>query len=138
MIGVFIEPATSFDARMRIPQRGPPTPSAMPTSLLKPNQPTRHRFDCFWTEVVFEILKGNGDGPMLITSIVNESLRWGKFVRGERVKHKLMMFKVIGRLARMRRLERNRQYVAMPASDAGYQAYLAEAAKPLNLPPPLV
>lgn len=76
---------------------------------------------------------------MRITSILNESLKWGKFVKRERVEQKKKMFKVIGRLLRMRRLDRfNRKLVIIPASDAGYQAFLAEAAKPLNLPPPSV
>ncbi len=76
---------------------------------------------------------------MLITSVVNESLKWGKFVKKERDEQKKRMFKVIDRLLRMRRLNRfKRKYVTIPASDAGYQAFLAQAAMPLNLPTPLV
>ena len=51
--------------------------------------------DDFWTEIVFQIIKDNGIGPIRITSVVNESLKWGKFKGRERVEHKLKMFKII-------------------------------------------
>ena len=136
---MFIEPESCYAARMRIPQHLPPIPAATPTTPPKPTPPGRQRYDDFWTEIAFEILKDNGDGPMRITKIVNESLRWGKFAGRERTDQKKMMFKVIGRLARSGRLDYYKShFVTIPTSDTRYKAFLAQASKPLNLPPPCV
>ena len=137
---VIVEPLSCYAARMRIPQCLPPTPAAMPATPPKPIAPVRQRYDYFWTEIVFEILKTSGDEPMRITSIVNASLRWGKFAtRAERVEHKKQMFRVVGRLIRTCRLDRyNREFVTVPTSDVRRQAFLAKAALTVELPPPCV
>ncbi|MGA2248450.1 MAG: hypothetical protein ABSH48_26065 [Verrucomicrobiota bacterium] len=140
VIGIFVEPEDGYAARMRISQLLPRTPAATHAAPPKPTSAVPCRFDDFWTEIVFEILKANGDEPVRITTVANESLKWGKFTnRGERVGHKKMMFRVVGRLIRCCRLDRlHRKFVTIPSSDTRRQAFLAEAAKPLNLPPPSI
>lgn len=137
---MFIEPENCYAARMRIPQHLPPIPAATPTTPPKPTPPGRKRYDDFSTELVFEVLKNNGDGPTRITSIVNEVLKWGNFANNnERVELKKKMFKIIGRLARIGRLDYYKShFVTIPTSDTRYKAFLAQASKPLNLPPPCV
>lgn len=135
-----VEPESCYTARMRMPQRLPPIPAATPATPQKPTPPSRHRHNDFLTELVFEVLKSNGDGPVLITTIVNEVLRWGNYTNNiERVELKKKVFKIVGRLIRTCRLDRyKRRFVSVPISDARHQAYLAKAAAPIDLPPPLV
>jgi hypothetical protein len=136
---IIVEPESCYTVRLRMPPPVPSAPAATQTTSQKPPPPVRHHYDDFWTEVVFEILKTNGDGPMLITCIVNQSLKWGKFVGKERTDQKKWMFKIVGKLIRSCRLDRyRRKFVTIPTSDARRQAFLAEAARPLNLPQPCV
>jgi hypothetical protein len=132
-----IEPMSCFIARQRMPKPMPAIAIAAQTKPPKPIVPVRERGDCFWTEVVFEALKQHGDSPMPITKIVNQSLKWGKFAGKARVAQKLMMFKIIGNLIRVCRLDRHkRKYVTIPASAERRRAYLEKFAGPLNLPAP--
>lgn len=137
---ILVEPPSVYAARLRMPQRLPPTPAATPTTPPKPTPPVRHRYDDFWTEVVFEILKTNGDCPLRITSVVNEAVKWGKFpIRAEREEHKKMMFRTVGKLIRTCRLDRyKRKFVTVPTSDSRRQAFLAKAAMTIEMPPPCV
>lgn len=137
---IIVEPMDCYTARSRMPQPLPSTPAETQKTPPTPAAPRRLPNDDFWTEIVFEILKSNGDSPLRITSVVNETQKWGKFAnRTDRVEHKKKMFKVIGRLIRMGRLDRyKRNLVVTPTSDARYQAFLALASRPLDLPPPNV
>jgi hypothetical protein len=61
---------------------------------------------------------------MLITRLVNSVVAWGNFsVRSEREMKKVELFRLIGTLIRMGRLERvARNYVTIPATDERYRA----------------
>jgi hypothetical protein len=87
--------------------------------------------DDFWTEWLLETLSFDGQ-PMLITRLVNSVVVWGNFsVRSEREMKKVELFRLIGKLIRMGRLERvARNYVTIPATDQRYRAYLASLAPP--------
>ena len=137
---ILVEPESVYAARQRMPKPLPPAVAATQKPPSRQAVPHRLPNDNFSTELVFEILKNNDGGPMPITSVVNESRKWFKFANNrERVEHKKMMFKIIGRLIRTCRLDRyQRKHVILPSSDAKRQAYLAKAAAPIYLPPPCV
>ena len=102
--------------------------------------PGRLPNDDFWTELVFDTLRNNDNVPMRITSVVNVVSAKGDFATNdERVKQKIKLFKLIGRLIRTGRLDRyERKLVVIPTSDARRQAFLAKAATTVELPPPCV
>ena len=83
---------------------------------------------------------GHGIEPVRITTLVNDVVAWGNFTtRSEREAKKIEPFKLIGKLMRQGRLQRvGRNYATTPASDEKYQAYLARAAAPVELPEPCV
>lgn len=99
----------------------------------------RQSGDRYWTEIIIETLKIE-DGPMPITALVNAAAKWGDYsTRTDREKRKIQLFKLIGKLIRIGRLQRvGRRYVTIPANDDKYQAYLAQAAIPVELPEPNV
>jgi hypothetical protein len=91
--------------------------------------------DDFWTEWILETLAFDGQ-PMLITRLVNAVVTWGNFSgRAQRQSKKVELFKVVGKLVRVGRLERvARKYVTLPATDERYRAYLAKSAVSIELP----
>ena len=140
MIGIFVEPPSAYLARLRIPRLLPSIVAAAPTTPRKPIVPGRLPNDDFWTELVFDTLRNNDNVPMRITSIVNVVSAKGDFATNdERVKQKIKLFKLIGRLIRTGRLDRyERKLVVIPTSDTRHQAFLAKAATTVELPPPCV
>jgi hypothetical protein len=140
MITYIIEPPAAAAARLALPK---PVPSALSAREITKNPPRIYQLkpnDNYWPKLIFESLRDNGDEPMRLTSVVNKTVRhWHFAARSDRERKKIELFKLVGKLIRMGRLERvGRKYVNIPATDERYQAYLAKAASPIDLPKPNV
>jgi hypothetical protein len=96
--------------------------------------------DDFWTELALKTVGEHGDEPMAITSLANALAQGGNFSRNtDREAHKIKMFRLIGRLIQIGRLDRfNRKFVKIPLTDTRYKESLASLTAPIDLPSPLV
>ena len=138
MISVIIEPPASFAARQMTPRPLASVISARdvtktPTRITGPSPN-----DDYWTNLIFRALRDNGDEPMRFTSVVNSTVRQWRFeARCDRERKKIELFKLVGKLIRMGRLERvGRKHVNIPLNDEKHRAYLAKFAAPLNFSKP--
>jgi hypothetical protein len=105
---ILIEPPAAFDARMG---KAKPATSALTTS--EQPRPTGSFNESYWTGILFETLKLEGDLPMKISTLVTLAAKWGDYsCRTDREARKLALFKLIGRLILDRKLRRfSRNYV---------------------------
>lgn len=135
---IFVEPESCYDARLRMPRPLPSILAAKPTTPQKPIAPGPLPSDDFWTERVFDTLQNNDNVPMRITSVVNVVVDKGGYTNNaERVERKIKLFKLVGRLIRIGRLDRcDRKFVVIPTSDARRRAFLAKAATTVEPLPP--
>lgn len=119
---IFVEPSTAYE------RRAATSPDTRPVR--------RSLGDDWWTKTVFETLRVSGDEPMKFTSLVNAVVRQGHYSRrDERESKKCEMFKLIGRLIRMGRLDRvGRKHITIPRNDFRYRAYVESFTQ--SLPPP--
>ncbi len=67
---IIMESEACYQARMKKPS--PAAMAAINKAQSKPAQSHLVPGDDFWTEIVFQIIKDNGIGPIRITSVVNE------------------------------------------------------------------
>jgi hypothetical protein len=137
---MLIEPPDVFVARLRTPQR---LLSAMTAREITKNPPGIYAprpTDDYWVKLVIETLRDNGDEAMRITSVVNKTVQHWRFAaRSDRERKKIELFRLVGKLIRMGRLERvGRKFVNIPLTDERYQAYLAKVSLPIDLPRPNV
>jgi len=136
----FVEPPSVYAIRRRIfdPQRV--LPAATQSTVQKRKGLNRLPDDDFWTELVFNTIQTSENIPIRITGLVNQVVTKGGFANNrERVERKIKLFKLVGRLIRIGRLDRcDRKFVVIPTSDAKHQAFLAKAATTVELPPPSV
>jgi len=139
MISIFIEPPTAAAHRLAMVNPMTSTMTARSVTVRPHHNRLPKPHDDFWTQLVFETLNLE-DEPLRITTVVNEVAAWGGYAtRSEREGKKIELFKLIGKLVRIGRLQRvGRRYVTIPANDDKYQAYLAQAAAAVELPEPCV
>ena len=103
---ILIEPPSVYAARMERPK---PVTFAITTT----EQPkAANSFNQgYWTEILFETLKLEGDLPVKIASLVSSAVKWGDFcTRTDREGRKLALFKLISKLIqehKLRRVSRN-------------------------------
>lgn len=137
---IFVEPASAFSARLRIPSPLLFTTAAAQPTPQEPIAPGRLPSDDFWSELILDTLRQNDNVPMRITSVVNVVVAKGGYsTNADRVEKKRMLFKLIGRLIRTCRLDRyERKSVVIPTTDARRLAYMAKASITVELPPPCV
>lgn len=106
----FIEPLAAYEARM---VKAKPVTVALMTSSAQPS-PTTNFNESYWTEILFQTLKLEGDLPMKISTLVTLAAKWGDCPT-DREARKLGLFKLIGRLiqeGRFRRFSRNYVFIA--------------------------
>jgi hypothetical protein len=127
-----IEPASVYA------QRRSPAYTFTSPALHRPHELPSRGVDDFWTCAVLDTLRENGDEPLRITTLVNVVAKLGNFRRRQDYDdRRVQLLKLVGRLMRIGRIDRvARKYAAIARSNERYQAYLALAKEPLDLPPP--
>lgn len=77
-------------------------------------------------QIIYDILRENDNDPTKITTIANEAVKRMDFRgRAEREQRKLEVFKRVGGLIQIGKLERrSRKFIVIPGTDARHQAYL--------------
>lgn len=140
MTAIFVEPEMVASARYA--QMMPATP-ILPTNSRSPQAaPDRRSSEegtGFWTDIIMENLRIE-NGPMAITTLVNTTAKWGDYNRRvDREQRKVQLLKLLGQMIRTGVLDRvARNFVVLPASDERREAYLKQAAAPVDLPAPRV
>jgi hypothetical protein len=140
MIGIFIEPPSVYYDRHA--KSGHATTANPATSDPAPVQPAAKSGNAYWTDILIETLKLEGDVPVPLTTLVNSAAKWGDYgCRADRESRKLALFRLIGQLIKQGRLRRvARNYVLLATDDElkRHQGSLSKLAPPLDLPAPTV
>lgn len=132
-MNIIIEPQEVYDKRRSLAAT---FTSPMPAKC--PGAPPQAIGDDWWTGVLLDTLRENGNKPVRLTSLVNAVAKKGNFPRRiDYDRKRIELFKLAGKLIRTARLDRvGRKHVEIPRNDARRKAYLAATAMPLDLPRP--